>query len=227
MRRALTVVVITAIISALLMLLSGVISEAISETKTPGKLIYIDTLRMSLTLYENGKEVRRFPIAAGARDTPSPIGVFKINRRFRPDGGGFGTRFLGLNVPWGQYGIHGTNRPGSIGSHASHGCFRMYSRDAEALYALVPNGTPVIVEHGPYGELGTHLLELRPSDRGSQVRAVQRKLLSLGFYGGNPDGIFGAGTVTALQGFLKEKGMQWEGKVDQKVYDALGLMLFE
>ncbi|MCL2545182.1 MAG: L,D-transpeptidase family protein [Clostridia bacterium] len=219
MRRALAIVSIAAIISALLMLLT--------EAETPAKLIYIDTLRMSLTVYENGKEVRRFPIAAGARDTPSPIGVFKITHRFRPGGGGFGTRFLGLNVPWGQYGIHGTNKPGSIGSHASHGCFRMYSRDAEALYALAPNGTPVIVEHGPYGELGTHLLELRPSDRGSQVRAVQRKLCALGFYGGNADGIFGSGTVAALQGFLKEKGMQWEGKVDQKVYDALGLILFE
>ncbi|MCL2811038.1 MAG: L,D-transpeptidase family protein [Clostridia bacterium] len=219
MRRALAILCIAAIISAVFMLFTA--------AETPTKLIYIDTLRMSLILYENGKEVRRFPIAAGAADTPSPIGVFRIIHRFKPEGGGFGTRFLGLNVPWGSYGIHGTNKPGSIGSHASHGCFRMYSRDAETLYALVPNGTPVIVEHGPYGELGTHLLELRPLDRGSQVRAVQRKLLALGFYGGSLDGIFGAGTVTALQGFLTEKGMEWEGRVDQKVYDALGLILFE
>jgi len=219
MRRALAILCIAVLISALFMLLT--------EAETPTKIIYIDTLRMSLILYENGKEVRRFPIAAGAADTPSPIGVFRIIHRFKPEGGGFGTRFLGLNVPWGSYGIHGTNKPGSIGSHASHGCFRMYSRDAETLYALAPNGTPVIVEHGPYGELGTHLVELRPMDRGSQVRAVQRKLLALGFYGGNLDGIFGAGTVTALQGFLKEKGMEWEGRVDQKVYDALGLILFE
>lgn len=223
MRRVLAVVGVIAGVSALLSALCVLFVQA----ETPAKLIYIDTLRMSLTLYENGKEVRRFPIAAGTSNTPSPVGVFRINRRFRPDGGGFGTRFMGLNVPWGNYGIHGTNKPGSIGSHASHGCFRMYSRDAETLYDLVPNGTPVIVENGPYGELGTRLLVLRPSDRGSQVRAVQRKLYALGYYGGNPDGVFGAGTVAALQGFLKDKDMPWEGRVDQKVYDALGLILFE
>ena len=223
MRRALAI--LCAIISVSAAISAGFV--LLSEAESPAKLIFIDTLRMSLILYENQKEVRRFPIAAGTAKTPSPIGVFRITRRFKPEGGGFGTRFLGLNVPWGNYGIHGTNKPGSIGSHASHGCFRMYSRDAEALYALAPNGTPVIVEHGPYGELGTHLIELRPLDRGSQVRAVQRKLQAMGYYGGTLDGIFGAGTVTALQGFLKEKGMHWEGRVDQKVYDALGLILFE
>jgi len=224
MRRALAIAGIVVIFSASIGALFGMLA---SQAETPAKLIYIDTLRMSLILYEDRREVRRFPIAAGAADTPSPIGVFRINRRLKPEAGVFGTRFMGLDVPWGHYGIHGTDMPGSIGSHASHGCFRMYTRDAEALYTLVPNGTPVIVEHGSYGELGTHLLELRPSDRGSQVRAVQRKLRALGYYGGNPDGIFGSGTVAALQGFLKEKGMQWEGKVDQKVYDALGIILFE
>ena len=29
----------------------------------------------------------------------------------------------------GQYAIHGTNNPGSIGRFVSHGCFRMYNSD--------------------------------------------------------------------------------------------------
>ncbi len=199
-----------------------------THAEAPKRLIVVDTLRMSLTLYENGIEILRFPIAAGAKDTPTPLGTFRIVRRFVPEEpNGFGTRFLGLNVPWGVYGIHGTSNPGSIGSHASHGCIRMYSRDAEKLYGLVPNGTPVIIESGPYGELGTHLPELQPGDRSAAVRAVQRKLRALGFYGGNPDGIWGYATTVALQGFLKEKGMTWEERVDQKMYAALGIMLFE
>lgn len=194
----------------------------------PKKLIVIDTLRMSLTLYEDQKEIKRFPIAAGTRENPSPLGTFRIVSRFAPsEANGFGTRFLGLNVPWGSFGIHGTNKPGSIGSHASHGCFRMYSKDAEVLYALVPNGTPVIVEEGPYGELGTHLPVLRSGDRSAAVRAVQRKLRALGYYEGNPDGIYGAGTVTALKRFLQANNLVYQDCVNQQVYDALGLILFE
>ena len=47
-------------------------------------------------------------------------------------GGGFGTRWLGLNVPWGIYGIHGTNQPWSIGTQASAGCIRMFNRHVGA-----------------------------------------------------------------------------------------------
>lgn len=45
----------------------------------------------------------------------------------------------------GTYGIHGTNRPSSIGTAASYGCFRMRNEDVLDLYARVPEGTPVIV----------------------------------------------------------------------------------
>ncbi|MDP4823706.1 MAG: L,D-transpeptidase [Aestuariivirgaceae bacterium] len=46
----------------------------------------------------------------------------------------------------GTYGIHGTNRPTSIGTAASYGCFRMRNEDVLDLYARVPEGTPVIVQ---------------------------------------------------------------------------------
>jgi lipoprotein-anchoring transpeptidase ErfK/SrfK len=45
----------------------------------------------------------------------------------------------------GQYAIHGTNSPGSIGGFVSHGCFRMYNQDIMDLYARVSVGTPVVV----------------------------------------------------------------------------------
>jgi lipoprotein-anchoring transpeptidase ErfK/SrfK len=45
----------------------------------------------------------------------------------------------------GQYAIHGTNRPDSIGTFASYGCFRMFNEDIIDLFQRVPVGTPVIV----------------------------------------------------------------------------------
>ena len=51
-----------------------------------------------------------------------------------------------LTLRGGEYAIHGTNRPGSIGGFVSHGCIRMYNSDIRELYRLVAIGTPVIVE---------------------------------------------------------------------------------
>lgn len=44
-----------------------------------------------------------------------------------------------------QYAIHGTNRPGSIGTAASFGCIRMYNKDILDLYDRVEIGTPVVM----------------------------------------------------------------------------------
>jgi len=45
----------------------------------------------------------------------------------------------------GQYAIHGTNNPGSVGRFVSHGCFRMYNSDVMDLYNRVSLGTSVVV----------------------------------------------------------------------------------
>ncbi len=54
-----------------------------------------------------------------------------------------GTRWMGLDVPWGNYGIHGTNADWAIGTYVSNGCIRMHNWDVEAIYPLVVLGTPV------------------------------------------------------------------------------------
>jgi len=51
-----------------------------------------------------------------------------------------------LTLRGGEYAIHGTNRPASIGGFVSHGCIRMYNSDIRELYRLVHVGTSVIVE---------------------------------------------------------------------------------
>ncbi|MBV8753313.1 MAG: L,D-transpeptidase, partial [Hyphomicrobiales bacterium] len=46
----------------------------------------------------------------------------------------------------GQYAIHGTNMPGSVGGFVSYGCIRMYNQDILDLYARVSVGTTVVVQ---------------------------------------------------------------------------------
>ena len=189
-------------------------------------IIYVDVEQKSLTVWQGGAQVRQYTVATGAWNTPTPLGVFTINSRFSGRMSGFGTCFLGLNVPWGSYGIHGTNKPESIGSNASHGCIRLRVKDAEELYALVPNGTRVVIECGPYGELGTSLRSLKNGDRSSMVRAVQRKLRALGYYAGWPDGVYGEGTARAVSAARRALSLP-PGEGDGAFYHAIGLTLFE
>ena len=191
------------------------------------KWIWIDLHHKTLILYEGTVEKQRFPIASGTGETPSPIGTYRITSRFAGELGGFGTRFLGLNVPWGQYGIHGTNKPSSIGSNASHGCIRMYVKDSEKLYSLVPNGTKVVIEGGPYGWLDQSLRTLHPGDRCSHVAAVQARLLQLGYGFQWPDGIYGQATSEAVLRARRALGLPQTDLVDGALYRALGMILFE
>ena len=190
-------------------------------------MVHVDVERKQLTLFQGSQLVKTYTIATGAWDTPTPVGVFTITHRFSGKMGGFGTCFLGLNVPWGNFGIHGTNKPESIGSNASHGCIRMHVKDAEELYRLVPNGTKVVIECGPWGELGGTLRTLKNGDRSQHVLAVQRKLRALGFYQGCPDGIFGAGTQKAVDAAREAYGLPPTGVVDWALYQKLGLTPFE
>jgi len=192
-----------------------------------GLWVWIDVPRKTLTLYEGTQARKSYAIATGTYQTPSPIGSWRIVSRFAGELGGFGTRFLGLNVPWGQYGIHGTNKPGSIGSNASHGCIRMHVKDSEELYRLVPNGTRVVVEGGPYGLLDDSLPTLEPGDRSHHVAAVQARLLQLGYTYQWPDGVYGPATQQAVTKARRALGMAQKDLIDYAFYQAIGLILFE
>jgi lipoprotein-anchoring transpeptidase ErfK/SrfK len=50
-----------------------------------------------------------------------------------------------LTLSGGEYAIHGTNAPESIGGFVSYGCIRMHNRDIIDLYDRVHVGTPVVV----------------------------------------------------------------------------------
>jgi len=50
-----------------------------------------------------------------------------------------------LTLSGGEYAIHGTNRPESIGGFVSYGCIRMHNHDIVDLFDRVDVGTPVVV----------------------------------------------------------------------------------
>jgi lipoprotein-anchoring transpeptidase ErfK/SrfK len=50
-----------------------------------------------------------------------------------------------MTLSGGEYAIHGTNAPGSVGHYSSHGCIRMYNADITDLYGRVGVGATVVV----------------------------------------------------------------------------------
>ena len=51
-----------------------------------------------------------------------------------------------MTLAGGEYAIHGTNQPSSIGHFVSYGCIRMHNEDIQDLYSRVGVGTRVVVE---------------------------------------------------------------------------------
>ena len=136
----------------LLAILAAAATEVFAEGTTRRLIVSIPDRK--IVLMEDGQVVKIYPIAVGKKSTPSPNGNFHIaSRVVKPTwyqagkvvGPGpanpVGTRWMGLGYK--GYGIHGTNRPKSIGKAASHGCIRMRNQDVEDLFERVEVGDPV------------------------------------------------------------------------------------
>ncbi|SHH81772.1 Putative peptidoglycan binding domain-containing protein [Caloranaerobacter azorensis DSM 13643] len=190
--------------------------------------ILVDIDKKYLYLYDvdTNKVIKKYVVATGKPSTPTPIGSFKIIEKAKW-GGGFGSRWMRINVPWGRYGIHGTNKPTSIGYNASHGCVRMRNKDIEELYSIVKYNTPVILFSGPFGPFGYGFRILKPGDRGSDVQEVQRRLKKKGYYYGPIDGIYGNSMKSALFRFLKDNKLPKDDRIGYLVYKKLGIILME
>lgn len=115
--------------------------------------ILVDVEESKLYLLEDGSCSKIYKCSGGKWSTPSPIGTWKIISK-DTWGEGFGGRWMGLNVPWGQFGIHGTLSPNSLGWASSHGCIRMDNSEVAELYSKIPIGTKVVITDGPYGAFG-------------------------------------------------------------------------
>jgi lipoprotein-anchoring transpeptidase ErfK/SrfK len=141
-----------------------------------GKLIVVSRTENRLWLYDNFQVERTYGVATAAPGFETPPGRWTIINKVEnptwhnpcfgePDcwaagepeeippgpGNPLGTRALYLDADGIR--IHGTPSDSSIGSWASHGCIRMHISESEALYPLVPIGTPVfIIGAPPWGD---------------------------------------------------------------------------
>jgi lipoprotein-anchoring transpeptidase ErfK/SrfK len=93
------------------------------------------------TSYINGKYVNPAwsPPADVRRDKPNLPAVIPGGSPHNPMG------VAAMTLSGGEYAIHGTNQPGSIGGFVSYGCIRMYNADITDLFARVGYGTTVVV----------------------------------------------------------------------------------
>ena len=116
--------------------------------------VVIDLSDRELTYYQDGDPRLSTTVAIGTSHNPTPTGVFFVTDLVDiPGGGPWGPAALGLsarsetitefNGGDGIIGIHGTNKPGSIGQAASLGCVRLPNDLIVELRSLVSLGTPV------------------------------------------------------------------------------------
>lgn len=202
-------------------------TQSPAQERPRGKVrLLVDLTSCTLTVYDDDRPFRRFPVAIGAPATPTPVGDWVIVQKDKW-GEGFGTRWMKLSIPWGKYGIHGTNKPQSIGWPSSHGCIRMFNRDVETVYEWVTLGTPVKIIGGPLSPLDGKYPPLRVKTRGDRIFFLQLYLKEAGFYPGTPDGIFGPATERAVKEFQAAHHLPPTGVVDKATYQALGWLNFE
>jgi lipoprotein-anchoring transpeptidase ErfK/SrfK len=120
------------------------------------KVLDVNVSTKQMYAYQGGQLVNTFAVSAGAPETPTNIGEFKIYakyavqdmRGFNPDG----SKYFQPHVPWVNYfsggdAVHGNYwRPASVfGSvNTSHGCVSVPVDEGAWIYNWAPIGTTVI-----------------------------------------------------------------------------------
>ncbi|WP_059102514.1 L,D-transpeptidase [Shouchella shacheensis] len=122
--------------------------------------IIVNVKTNQLALIESGHIAEVHPVATGKKGDETPDGLFTVvvkaeqpYYRKKDIAGGdpknpLGTRWIGFDANGTDgrtFGLHGTNRPGSIGYSASAGCIRLANATVERLYDRVDIGSKVLV----------------------------------------------------------------------------------
>jgi lipoprotein-anchoring transpeptidase ErfK/SrfK len=167
-RLAATIVPVLAIAAALFMPSSAMARETVAFSEGSAGTIVIRTNERRLYYVLGGGQAIRYPVGVGRAGKQWAGTSFIDGMRLKPawsppddvrrdkpslpaviPGGSAGNPMgaAALTLSGGQYAIHGTNSPGSIGGFVSYGCIRMYNQDIMDLYQRVHFGTPVMVTH--------------------------------------------------------------------------------
>jgi len=178
--------------------------------------IHINLDEQIMYVYKNNELFKTYPVSGGKSNSPSPTGEWIIIHKSKR-GGSFGGAWMGLNVPWGKYGIHGTNKPWAIGQqNVSGGCIRMKNEDVKELYGYIPHGTKVTIVHE-----SRPFRNLKSGDIGSDVYKVQIALKSLGYFNNWCDGKYGENTKKAVLAYQKDANLAQTGIVNISTWKKL------
>lgn len=183
--------------------------------------ILVDIDSQTLIVYSDGVPYKLYPVAIGRPNTPTPVGEWVVIEKLAGWQGATGVRWMRLSNPWGSYGIHGTNNPGSIGQMASAGCVRMFNHDVTEIYEWVSLGTVVALKGG--GGPGSVRSFFDQGAVGQDVVYLQWRLRELGFDPGRADGVFGAETACTVAAWQNYRGLKVTGRVDENLLYLLGL----
>ena len=136
-----------------------------SQQYSPGTIV-IRTSERRLYLIIDADHAMRYPVGVG-KAGKQWAGTTQINGKYRSPAwsppaevkhdkpnmpnvipGGASNNPMGvaaMTLAGGEYAIHGTNKPNSVGGFVSYGCIRMYNADITDLYQRVSVGTTVVV----------------------------------------------------------------------------------
>jgi hypothetical protein len=215
--RSIAGVVLTALTMAVVFYGIAAFGPHLVHAHNPYRIV-IDIPAHRLQLIDGNRVVDTYPVAVGKPNTPSPRGEFTIVQK-AIWGDGFGTRWMRFSAPWGIYGIHGTDKPWTVGTVASHGCIRMFNRDVEQLYRVVPLGTPVILTgYTPYTAIRRPLVA---GAIGQDVVEFERLLRLAKVYNGPLNGIYSPAVVQAVKLFQAEQHLDPTGAASLNVIKLL------
>ncbi|MBN3881425.1 MULTISPECIES: L,D-transpeptidase [unclassified Nostoc] len=123
--------------------------DTVSNNISQPRWIEIDLSEQRLRAWEGNKLVHSYRISGGKRSTPTPIGRFRINSKYRTHR----MRGKGYNIPdvpytmyfYRGYAIHGAYWHNRFGTPVSHGCVNLPVKQARNLYNWASTGTLVVV----------------------------------------------------------------------------------
>lgn len=181
-----------------------------------GYHLYVNLDELLMYVYKDGEMIKTYEVSGGKSSSPSPIGTWKIISK-DTWGEGFGGAWMGFNVPWGMYGIHGTNESWFIGkSNTTKGCIRMRNEEVRELYKIVPYSTTVTIVYD-----NIPFYPMRDGDVGTDVLNLERALKKLGYYNGSEDGVFGSVLKKAVMEFQKDYKLYKTGVVNNSTYEKI------
>lgn len=144
----------------IMVLLIGLLHPWLPPHTSSEPVIIVNKASHEVVLFQDDEILFKAPAAIGKTKDLTPEGTFDVKvkaedpyyRKKNIPGGDpenpLGTRWIGFDARETDgriYGIHGTNRPDSIGKSVSAGCIRLKNEDVEKLFEIVPLEADILI----------------------------------------------------------------------------------